>query len=217
MGFHTGTITSWDESSGTNVVRVQGVDMSNLKAVQGGIGVLYQPGDVVAIMRFQTTYFVFGKVAAPGAGAANQIRSTQVSTVVNQPLQGFGDLTGSFGPQLTNVYIGSSQRCLVLTSTRIEANNTAGYMGFQVTGASSVSPSTGRASMAGIIHPYPGTTGTPATVAAMSTASVLLTSVDGINPGFHTFTSKYQISDVSGIGSGTGATFRDRSLTVIPF
>jgi len=207
MGFHTGVIKSWDESSGVNVVTVQGVDFSNLGCVQGGIGVLYQSGDVVAVMRFQTRYFVFGKIAAPGAGAANQIRSASVTTTVaNVPPQGYGDLPGSAGPTLTNVYIGSSRRCLVMVSAQMNANNAAGFVSVSVTGDSTVSPG-------GIRTGQVGGVGGTTTVQGSGVGIFTLTSADGLNSGFHTFTSKYAVS----VGTGSGVDFYNRCLTVIPF
>ena len=210
IGFHTGVIVSWDESSGTNVVTVQGVNMSNLNALQGGIGVLYQPGDVVGLIRFQTTYFVLGKVAAPGAGAANQIRSNEIDVTVNQPLQGYGDLTGSVGPTLNNVYIGSSRRCLVMVGCQMEVNDSWGKMGFQVSGASTLAPVDIHAAMMGTFAGLQDSLGSVMT-------HVLLTSADGLNQGFHTFQAKYAIVNGGGSPAGTGAVFRSRILTVIPF
>lgn len=210
IGFHTGQVVSWDESSGTNVVTVQGVALSNLKALQGGIGILYQAGDVVGIIRFQTTYFVLGKVAAPGAGAANQIRYGFTNTIVN----GFNtapyvDLPGSPGPTLTNVYIGSSRRCLVLLTCLMDTSFSYGFMSFAVSGASTVAATSDRGlelgSQAGT-----GTQGVTAQVAA----NVVLTAADGLNSGFHTFTCKYGVVNVAG---GAGINVLRRSITVIPF
>lgn len=209
LGFAQGQIIAWDELSGTNTVRIWNQDYNNLSALQSGIGVLFQPGDKVGLLRFQTTYFVLGKIAAPGAGAASQIRSATNNFQVNQPLQAFGDLTGSFGPELTNVYIGSSRRCLVLVTAQIAANSTAGAMGFQVSGASSIVASADQAAYVS------GPSNTLSTIAG-STAQILLTSANGLNQGFNTFTAKYRIVD-AGLGTGTGAIFRSRVITVIPF
>lgn len=208
MGFHTGVIKSWDESSGVNVVTVQGVDFSNLGCVQGGIGVLYQSGDVVAVMRFQTRYFVFGKIAAPGAGAANQIRSAVVAAQINQgALALYGDLTGSPGPTLNNVYIGSSRRALVLTSMSNSSSNSSGYMGISISGASTISP-------VGSTVAWNSENGGAVTTAGSFSKMGVLTAADGLNQGFHTFAAKYGV--ILGAG-GTGSVFADRNIAVIPF
>jgi hypothetical protein len=210
MGFHTGVIKSWDESSGVNVVTVQGVDFSNLGCVQGGVGVLYQPGDVVAVMRFQTRYFVFGKIAAPGAGAANQIRSAAVNTAVNNVnVALWNDLPGSPGPTLSNVYIGSSRRCLVLMTCLMDVSGVEGYMSVSISGDSVIAPSGNTGLQTGFI-------GIPAgapVVTAQSAANFVLTAADGLNSGFHTFTAKYGVF----VSGGTGVNFLRRSMTVIPF
>ena len=70
MGWHTGVILSWDEITGVNSVQVQGNTVHNLKVVTAGAGVVLTVGDTVGILRYQTTYFILGRVAAPGAGAA---------------------------------------------------------------------------------------------------------------------------------------------------
>lgn len=216
MGFHTGVIQSWDEASGTNVVVVQGVSMPNLKTVQGGIGVLYQPGDVVAVMRFQITYFVFGKIAAPGAGAANQIRSASVNAEINCNLQGYAPLPGSSGPTLNSVYIGSSRRALVILSALTQVNNSTGSMGFSVTGASGISANLDRATY---LETRPNQTSAAGTsVGSSCTKAVLITSAEGLNSGFNNFDALYQVTDRGGPGgAGSGAVFRSRSITVIPF
>lgn len=210
IGFHTGQIVSWDESSGTNVVTVQGVNLSNLKALQGGIGILYQAGDVVGIIRFQTTYFVLGKVAAPGAGAANQIRSAAVNTAVNNVnVAQWNDLPGSPGPTLSNVYIGSSRRCLVLMTCLMDVSGVEGYMSVAISGASTIAPSGNTGLQTGFI----GIPSGAPVVTAQSAANFVLTSTDGLNSGFHTFTAKYGVF----ISGGTGVNFLRRSMTVIPF
>jgi hypothetical protein len=72
--WHTGTVLSWDESSGVNSVLVGGTAIPNLKTVQAGIGIQFQPGDTVMIVRKQTQYFVLGKETAPGGNNANLIK-----------------------------------------------------------------------------------------------------------------------------------------------
>lgn len=209
-GFEIGQIVSWDEASGVNTITVRGTTMNNLKCIQSGIGVLYQPGDTIAVFRFQTNYFVWGKIAAPGAGSASQIRvASDPTLVLSHSSLTYADLAGSVGPTLTNVYIGSSRRCLVLVSAAIYGNQTYGFAGFQVSGDSIIAPGgSTRFAMAGT------SAGGVTQVGAVSTAQVLLTAADGLNQGFHTFQMKYAITKT---GTGSGADFGIRTLTVIPF
>jgi hypothetical protein len=206
IGFHTGQIVSWDESSGTNVVTVQGVNLSNLKALQGGIGVLYQAGDVVGIIRFQTTYFVLGKVAAPGAGAASQIKTANVVTgELANTTNAWADLA-TVGPTISNFYVGSSRRVLMLFSVNVVSNCGYGYMGVQVSGASTMSPGTPAGTSIGSGHSITGQY-TSNTVTGVR----VYTAADGLNQGFHTFQAKYQ-------GPGPiSTTMSNRSIVLIPF
>jgi hypothetical protein len=219
-GFEIGQIVSWDELSGVNTITVRGTTMNNLKCIQSGIGVLYQPGDTVAIFRFQTNYFVWGKIAAPGASAATQIRSSSVAASVNCPIQDRLPLPGSAGPDLNAVYIGSSCRCLVLISSVIGVNNTAGAMTFSVSGASTIAGDNNNRSMYNSSSPGAGTGGIPGgnNIYIAGSRVILLTASDGLNQGFNNFQSLYTVVNNAGGGSaGTGAFFQARSLTVIPF
>jgi len=209
IGFHMGLIISWDEITGSNVVHVNGTDIEDLRIIQSGIGVQLQPGDTVALMRFQTTYFITGKVAAAGASAAQQIRSASVNTPVN----GFSsstyvDLPGSFGPEVPDVTIGSSRRCLVLVSSAVYGSQSFGYMSFRVTGASTISPSVPNVAFMGNEGPAIVVSG------GNAMASTLLTAADGLNAGLNTFTAKYATSVT---GTGTAADFSNRVITVIPY
>lgn len=208
LTFHMGVIQAWDELSGVNTVVVNGVGLSNLKTVQPGIGSLYSAGDVVALMRFQSTYFVFGRIGSAGAGNANQIRSIRVASLQTVTATSFGDIgagAGQFGPDLQNVYIGSSRRCLVLHSAELTiAPGTAGgvFQAVQVTGASNFAVETAITDCYSV---------TPNGLDASFTATTLVTSVEGLNQGFHRFTCKYK-------KSGTAlAQVNNRILTVIPF
>lgn len=207
LTFHMGTVQSWDELSGTNTVVVNGVPLSNLRTLQPGIGSLYTVGDVLGLLRFQSTYFVLGRIGAAGAGNANQVRSDRVASLQTVTSTSFGDIgggAGQFGPDLQNVYIGSSRRCLVIHSAELTISNAAGgvFQAVQVTGASNFAVETA------ITDAYwvgPGSTD------GSFTATTLVTSANGLNQGFHRFTCKYKKS-----GAGT-TQVNNRVLTVIPF
>lgn len=209
--WHTGVIQTWDESTQLNSVLVNGVILPNLRSVQSGIGVLYQPGDVVMIVRKQTQYFILGKVSAPGSAAQNQIQSASIGTYETTGSTTFADLA-TVGPTVT-VNIGSSRRCLVLHGAEIScAGNPAGAyiggaIGFQVSGASSISAAFGAR-----VTQYSLSASTGAGFQTQTTKASLVTAADGLNSGTNTFTCKYysqQSSPVCG--------FQFRSITVIPF
>lgn len=212
LGFVTAQVQSWDEISGTNtVVLAGGVVISNLKSIQPGIGVQLQPGDIVGLKRVGNSYLVEGRIVTPGSGSGNLIRSARVATLVNTGAQAFGDLPGSFGPQLVNVYIGSSRRCLVIHSAELSVSQSAIFQGITVTGSSSIAVETG---ITDAYLSFLSGAGLGLVIDQSVTASCLVTAANGLNQGFNTFTAKYKIT-LS--GGGTGATANNRVLTVIPF
>jgi hypothetical protein len=203
-GLYTGVILTWDESSGLNTVQINGVAMSNLRTIQSGIGLIYQPGDTVMVQRKGTQYYIQGKVAAPGAGAGAQIVADQVATLETTTSATFTDLA-TFGPQVT-INIGTSRRALVLVNAMVQVSSSSGFASFVVTGASSIAPDNYRSASVG--------SNATGTIFSISAGTVLLTAADGLNAGSNTFTMKYR-RDV--FGAGTGADFATRRITVIPF
>jgi hypothetical protein len=216
MGYHTGVIKSWDESSGVNVVTVQGVDFSNLNTIQGGIGIFYQPGDVVGVMRFQTRYFVLGKVAAPGAGASSQMAYAEDNTVLSPASLAvyptFDVIGASPGPAVTT-YIGSNRRAFVIVSMLIRVQGAASYQGVRVSGASNIAPSLGKC--ASLASNSISAVGTGAFIQSACTKAFALTAADGLNQGFNTFTTNYSSDTTYGLGGRNDVT--SRNILIIPF
>lgn len=203
VAIHTGQIQSWDSQSGVNAVMVNGVILTNLKSIQGGVAVAYTAGDTVMLVRKQTQYFILGKVTAPGGSAGSAIQSQRVASLQTVTATSFGDLAGSFGPEVS-VYIGSSRRCLVIHSCEITISGAAaagGFQAIQVSGASSIAVETG------VTDAYwVGPIGTDGTFSA----TCLVTEVNGLRTGLNTFTCKYKKT-----GTGT-VQVNNRVLTVIP-
>lgn len=208
LAMYTGTVQSWDPTTGVNAIMVNGVILSNLRSLQGGIPVSYTPGDTVMLMRKQTQYFILGKVAAPGGLAGSAVASQRVATLSTVGPQGFGDIAGSFGPEVS-VYIGSSRRCLVVHSCEIAVSQASGFQGVVVSGASSIAVETG------VTDAFLGfnNSGNTYSISQSCTASCLVTAANGLRQGLNTFTCKYKVTT---IGGGTGAGFNNRVLTVIP-
>jgi len=209
LEYKQGVVQSWDDIGATNTVIIGGTVVPNVRAFQSGLGIQYQPGDVVAVGKNQTTYFIMGRIAAPGAGAAQQIASASVATYEFTTNNGsFIDLTTP-GPAVTT-YIGSSRKCLLNLSCVVSYAGTkaayiGGYMGFQVTGASAIAPS-GFKSVLGFGYAVTGV-GTTVSVSAQ----FYLTAADGLNQGFNTFTAKYKSADNTIAGG-----FDTRNITIIP-
>lgn len=88
VGFRQGTVLSWDGANGTNSVEVGGVTVQNIPVLNLGDFTILERGDVVALLRFQTTYFILGRVIPPS------------SPDVNRATLGFAQSTG-FASSLT--------------------------------------------------------------------------------------------------------------------
>lgn len=212
VGLHTGVVLTWDESSGVNSVLIGNTAVPNVRSVQPGIGVQYQPGDSVMLVRKQTQYFVFGKISVPGGANANQIQYAEVSTQEATGSTSYTDLA-TVGPSLS-INIGSSRRFLLLVNCYMFASGTVpvntlfgGSMTVNITGASTVNAVgtvTGSWVGNGITNGSGG--------GGQFFRSYVMTAANGINPGAHTFTAKY----LSALASPT-CLFRERAITVIPF
>ncbi|WP_290055668.1 hypothetical protein [Amycolatopsis solani] len=216
LNHYQGEVISWDESSGLNAVLVNGAPISNMRVLQSGIGVTYQPGDAVMVEKRMSQWYILGKVAAPGAGAANQIASALVAAAQSTASTSYTDLA-TVGPAVT-VYIGSSARCLVTVSATISSLANAqtatqqwigGNASFAVSGASAISPSSDF--YVGGENWY-ATQTVPVGFYLGGSRTTLLTAARGLVPGFNTFTMKY-----AALSANPGATFYDRNITVIPF
>ncbi|GAB3154293.1 hypothetical protein GCM10027258_57940 [Amycolatopsis stemonae] len=218
LAHYQGEILSWDESTGLNSVKVNGSAVSNMRVLQSGIGVTYQPGDTVMVEKRMSQWYILGKVAAPGAGAANRIQSQTIAANESTGSASYTDLA-TFGPSVS-VYIGSSRRCLVLVSAFITMSgttaSTASFIGgtasVTVSGASTIGHNLAYASASlQTLVPFGRSTfGAGGSFSASGTR--LFTAADGLAQGVNTFTVQYlslQTSPTCG--------FRQRTLTVIPF
>lgn len=72
VGFAQGTVISWDEATGSNVVDVKGVRLSNLPALNIGEFAILQENDVVGLLRFKSTYFILGRIVLPSGPDNNR-------------------------------------------------------------------------------------------------------------------------------------------------
>lgn len=212
VGFHTGTVLSWDEISQVNSVWVNNTTLTNLRTVQSGIGVQYQAGDTVMIVRKQTQYFILGKITTIGSGNANQIKYAEVSATEATGSTTYTDLA-TFGPQLS-INIGASRRFLLIVNCHMFVSGTVpantlvgGLMTVNISGASTVNV-VGTVGASWVGNGIANGTGG----GGQFVRTYVMTAANGINPGLNTFTAKYQ----SRVASPT-VSFNDRAITVIPF
>lgn len=206
LGFHQGVIETWDETDNSNSVRVQGNLFTDLKVLTTSDTIMLGPGDVVGILRFQTTYFVLGRITAPGAGDGLRIRTATEPGVNSTTSTSFVDLGG---PTIPDVYIGSRRTCLVMASCQHQIAGAVGDMAFQVSGASSIAPDHPSVNWATY-----GTNDPGADFVAQITAWTVLTAADGLEPGLNTFSARYRYSTFG--GGGVNAAFAARTLVVFP-
>lgn len=122
--FYTGTIQSWDNLSGTNTVRMQGTTLVNLPAYQLGIGLAYQPGDVVLIMRKGSQYQIMSKLGKPSTYKSTTGSAPDYQTIAGGTITtpgGWTDVPG--GPLSITARIG--QHCMVSFGISYLATNNA--------------------------------------------------------------------------------------------
>lgn len=117
-GWHVGKILTWSSATGLNSVLVNGVPLTNLKALTPSIGTEYAPGQTVLIVRKQTQYFILGPVTTPGAVGSTPPTQVDGTGGLMTPAAGanvWRDLDGgaSLSPSFT-VLLAPFQRCLFM-------------------------------------------------------------------------------------------------------
>lgn len=71
VGFRQGIITAFDAEAGTNTVVVGGTELHDLQVLSASGTIFLYPGDIVGIYRFQSTYFIMGRIASVNFQRAN--------------------------------------------------------------------------------------------------------------------------------------------------
>lgn len=213
VGFHTGEVLAWDDIAGTNTVRVLGAEVQDLQVVATG-SVMVGVGDLVAIWRYKSTYFVMGRIAPVNQALSPRVA---VNSVTGFTTSGsYSDLSSSSGPAVSNVYIGPSRRCLVWISAGASATDD-GYAAAHVavTGASSIAPPSGTSAFSE--GAYIGSEGTTTSTGGSATRMFLFTAADGLNRGLNTFTMKYLGCNSSGTTpTNNDCFFYHRVIVVLP-
>jgi hypothetical protein len=212
FGYSQGQVIAWDFLAGTNTIQVGGAPLPDLPSLLGPEAILLRPGDSVALLRFRSTFFVIGRISAPGDDRGLGVEQDRVDTIENvtavSPL--WGDATTP-GPSV-QVYVGSSCRARVTISAYLGAQ---GRAGLATSAAVEVKDEKGNTIVAaGANNRYLSILDQNATAAEFSGSRVIvLKPVDGLVQGLCTFTMKYRRS-LSGLGTSFCS---NREIEVQPF
>lgn len=222
LDFGQGVVTSYDPSTGENTVDYRGGALANLPLLNTTDGLTLAPGAVVGILRAGRSYFILGRIQVPpvteSAAAflrtaiareiaaeifADRITSAATAGQVSTTSASFVSLAG--GPEVTAEVSDTGVllvdlSCQIFSGSIVTPGVYGGLMSFQITGASSLGPSTSRAVELSITDQViQGSIGRTVRVA-------------GLNPGAHTISARYRAST-----SGLTANFTERDLTVTAF
>lgn len=214
IAFHTGVITSWDETTGVNTVNVGGTDMANLSVLSPSTTIGLRAGMAVGVLRVRSKYFILGKIAAPGAGAALATREAYAPELVSTSNSSWVSLPG--GPTVENVYIGESRTALVLLSATIFSENAYSMATISVTGASNIPAADMTTGIANAMFNEADPTSPGLRSGATVANTIVLNESHGLNTGFNTFTMQYTRRTRSGYTPTQDAQFENRRIVVMP-
>lgn len=215
LGMRQGVVVSWDPQTAENVIMVGGSLLQNVPILNTNEAVLLAEGSVVALLTWQSSWFILGRVTIPGtpeaASALSMIRTyvDLLTSYQRTTSTTFTDLA-TVGPEVTFT-VGPSGRVLVMVTCMFDYNGFdsqgGGYMSYSVSGATTRSASESYC-LKSVFHAQDASTtdGVNWIAGARATATSLQA---GLNPGEHTITAKYKvITDECG--------FADRLLVAIP-
>lgn len=214
IAFHTGVITSWDETTGVNTVNVGGTDMANLSVLSPSTTIGLRAGMPVGVLRVRSKYFILGKIAAPGAGAALATREAYAPELVSTSNSSWVSLPG--GPTVENVYIGESRTALVILSAGIFSENAYSMATISVTGASNIPAENMLTGIVNAVFNEANPTSPGLRSGATVANTIVLNESHGLNTGFNTFTMQYTRRTRSGYTPTQDAQFENRRIVVMP-
>jgi hypothetical protein len=64
--FRQGTVTAWDPATGSNTIDVAGGTLTDLPILNTGEAIALKAGHVVGLLVFGRTWFILGRITAPG-------------------------------------------------------------------------------------------------------------------------------------------------------
>lgn len=215
IGFHQGVVTSWNSLTGENTLMVAGGEVRDIPVLSTADSIMLAEGDSVGLIRFKSTYFILGRIAPPGGGAQLATRQAYTSGEVSTTSGSFVDLAG--GPTLTDVYVGTSRRCLVFISAQMATGNAWAHASVAVSGASDIAADSGGASASlGGFDLADTSSGGDVYISGTATSIQLFDASNGLNPGLNTFRMQYRRESDPAYTPVAAALFGRRRLVVLP-
>lgn len=123
--FRQGVIVAFDPATGANQVSVGGAVLVDLPILVGGDTVNFAPGDVVILLKYRSSWAIFGRIVVPGSDA---LTATAVSFAGGGASSGAFTITSSFStPAEVNVPTPVWANSLVLYAiSTVIVSNTSG-------------------------------------------------------------------------------------------
>lgn len=209
VGFHQGVVLSWDPVTATNTVAVGGSVLPNVPILNTNEALLLQPGAVVGLLTWKSSWFILGRITVPGTpDAASALRmvgdrivAASVSENESTTSTTYADMATP-GPAIT-VPIAKSGRAIVIIGASIS-------VGTDDTGdASFVGAGPGGATLNQPTTPFGVSSNSAAGAISVSGSQANL--LTNLAQGDWTFTMKYRSSNGDPVNIG------NRTIIAMPF
>lgn len=219
MTYRQGTVLEFNQVTLENRVDVGGSILQDLPILGVAEAATLTPGSSVGIMvtgDAAKSYAIIGRFVRPGTAEATKAMSTLalgvqtafVSDFAARAAGGFGDLTASPGPSISNVFVKASGTLLVAMSAFVNiigdlSADRQGRMAVQLTGATSVGPDDNTGYL------WFTTAVVDNDVLGIQASQIVI--ITGLNSGIHTITAKYETT-----GTLSQTSYGLRRITVLP-
>lgn len=67
LGFHQGRVIEWNAATGTNRIAISGNEFVDIPGIISSDNLVLHSGDLVAILRYHSTYFIIGRISVQPA------------------------------------------------------------------------------------------------------------------------------------------------------
>jgi hypothetical protein len=221
-GFHTAVVLDWNDLTGANEIDLYGVTLTDVRTLTSGIGINFNAGDVVVLIRKQSQFFILGKVGSVGGSVGSALQDSQGSFDLTFGTGGaWGNPPSGPGPGVT-VNIGSSRAALVFFRAEIGVKvgdtgfgsdvydpDCVGDLSFEVSGATTIAPGFWSGQKVSNEAEFWNAAGGQMHRSMMTVSGFMpVTAAHGLNAGLNTFTMKYRTSQT--------VQFRQPGITVVP-
>jgi len=221
QSWHMGVVQTWDDISGVNTVKVNGIIIPNMKSIVGGVGASYKVGDNVLIQRKQTQYVIHGKLQAPGISSGSApIYADTAGGVISVSTGVWRDLDGGAGvsPSVT-LRLGTNQGIMIAWGAgNVTMNNSGVEIGWQVSGDANIAAGSFQGMSCSGAANSGGAVSSTLVMMPMMKEQIFRGGFGGaagrLYPGVSTFTLKYRLSL---FGTGVNATVGTPWIRVTPF